>query len=115
MPENTDSRAFDLVLFGATGFTGGLTAEYLARNAPDGCRWALVGRSRPKLEQVRARLAGIDPELADTAAKLQRAGDVRYGYVAQWANYEGLTVNWTELSAAAGGHSVSDGAAAIDS
>ncbi|WP_326599371.1 ABC transporter substrate-binding protein [Streptomyces sp. NBC_01803] len=46
-------------------------------------------------------------ELAETAATLQEAGDVPYGYVAQWANYEGLTVNWTELSAAAGGRSVS--------
>ena len=27
-------REFDIVLFGATGFTGGLTAEYLARHAP---------------------------------------------------------------------------------
>ncbi|MGK5529693.1 ABC transporter substrate-binding protein [Streptomyces sp. URMC 129] len=46
-------------------------------------------------------------ELAETAAALQDTGEVPYGYVAQWANYEGLTVNWTELSAAAGGHSVS--------
>ena len=38
-------RAFDLVLFGATGFTGGLTAEYLAGHVPDGCRWALAGRN----------------------------------------------------------------------
>ncbi|WP_052849470.1 ABC transporter substrate-binding protein [Streptomyces avicenniae] len=46
-------------------------------------------------------------EVAETAAKLQDAGDVRYGYVGQWANYEGLTVNWTEMSAAAGGRTVS--------
>jgi short subunit dehydrogenase-like uncharacterized protein len=49
---------FDLVLFGATGFTGGLTAGYLAANAPEGMRWALVGRNRAKLEAVAARLAG---------------------------------------------------------
>ncbi|WP_228941177.1 saccharopine dehydrogenase family protein [Nocardioides sp. Leaf374] len=60
-----DSRELDLVLFGATGFTGGLTAEYLARTAPTGLRWALVGRSRDKLERVRARLVRIDPALAD--------------------------------------------------
>ncbi|WP_158674573.1 ABC transporter substrate-binding protein [Streptomyces hoynatensis] len=46
-------------------------------------------------------------ELKRTAARLQRSGDVRYGYVAQWANYEGLTVDWTEMSAAAGGRTVS--------
>lgn len=60
-----DQRTYDLVLLGATGFTGGLTAEYLARNAPDGCRWALAGRSMAKLEAVRSRLASIDPALAD--------------------------------------------------
>lgn len=49
-------RQFDLALFGATGFTGGLTAEYLARSGPKGLRWALVGRNRGKLEAVRSRL-----------------------------------------------------------
>src|SRR5438552_3231955 len=57
-------RAYDIVLFGATGFTGGLTAEYLARTAPASLRWALAGRSLEKLEQVRARLAGINRNCA---------------------------------------------------
>ncbi len=56
------SRQYDLVLFGATGFTGGLTAEYLAAQAPAGMRWALVGRSRAKLDAVAARLAAASPE-----------------------------------------------------
>lgn len=73
MPEM--SRPYDLVLFGATGFTGGLTAEYLARNVPDGCRWALVGRSLPKLEQVRARLVAIDPTLEALPLLVADAGD----------------------------------------
>ena len=55
----------DVVVLGATGFTGGLTAEYLARHAPAGCRWALAGRSHPKLEAVRSGLAGHHPALAD--------------------------------------------------
>lgn len=50
------SRTYDLVLLGATGFTGGLTADYLAEHAPDGLRWAIAGRSKEKLEQVRERL-----------------------------------------------------------
>jgi short subunit dehydrogenase-like uncharacterized protein len=37
-------REFDIVLFGATGFVGKLTAEYLAR-AGSGARIALAGRS----------------------------------------------------------------------
>ncbi|MFI6266084.1 saccharopine dehydrogenase family protein [Micromonospora sp. NPDC051006] len=58
-------RAYQVVLFGATGFTGGLTADYLARHAPAGLRWALAGRSPAKLGAVRERLAGIDPALAE--------------------------------------------------
>ncbi|MFC4853422.1 saccharopine dehydrogenase family protein [Actinophytocola glycyrrhizae] len=58
-------REFDVVLFGATGFTGGLTAEYLAAHAPKGCRWAIAGRSREKLVAVRERLAEINPLCAD--------------------------------------------------
>ena len=59
------ARDFDIVIFGATGFTGELTAAYLAEHAPTGCRWALAGRSIPKLEAVRSRLAAINPALAD--------------------------------------------------
>lgn len=58
-------RSYDLVLLGATGFTGGLTAEYLARHAPAECRWALAGRNRAKLEKLRTQLAHIDPALAE--------------------------------------------------
>jgi short subunit dehydrogenase-like uncharacterized protein len=47
---------FDVVLFGATGFTGALTAEYLAGQAGAG-RWAIAGRSREKLAAVRDRLS----------------------------------------------------------
>ncbi|WP_406083294.1 saccharopine dehydrogenase NADP-binding domain-containing protein [Micromonospora zamorensis] len=58
-------RTYDVVLFGATGFTGGLTAEYLARHAPPGLRWALAGRNKDRLAAARGRLAAIDPTLAD--------------------------------------------------
>ncbi|HEX7244316.1 MAG TPA: saccharopine dehydrogenase NADP-binding domain-containing protein [Solirubrobacterales bacterium] len=53
------ARQYDLALFGATGFTGELTARYLAANGPAGLRWALVGRNRGKLERVRAELDEI--------------------------------------------------------
>jgi short subunit dehydrogenase-like uncharacterized protein len=52
-------RAYDVVLFGATGFTGGLTAERLATDGPDDLRWAVAGRDRNKLAAVRDRLAGL--------------------------------------------------------
>ena len=57
----TEKRQYDLALFGATGFTGGLTADYLAANSPVGLTWALVGRNVAKLEAVRARLAEASP------------------------------------------------------
>jgi short subunit dehydrogenase-like uncharacterized protein len=50
------SREFDVVIFGATGFVGELTAIYLAEHAPPGTRIALAGRSEAKLAQVRSRL-----------------------------------------------------------
>jgi short subunit dehydrogenase-like uncharacterized protein len=60
-------RELELVLFGATGFTGRLTAEYLARSAPSGLRWALAGRNPAKLEQIRDGLSAIDPALGSLA------------------------------------------------
>ena len=39
-------RDLDLVLFGATGFTGGLTADYLATAAPVGLRWGISSAAR---------------------------------------------------------------------
>ncbi|WP_121253914.1 saccharopine dehydrogenase family protein [Nocardioides ferulae] len=63
----SDARELDLVVFGATGFTGRLTAEYLARHAPTGLRWALAGRNPDKLDAVRQHLRGIDPAHGDLA------------------------------------------------
>ncbi|MGW0284352.1 saccharopine dehydrogenase family protein [Streptomyces sp. NPDC003236] len=51
-------RPYDLVLFGATGFVGTLTAEYLAAHAPEDLRWAVAGRDELALERLRARLPG---------------------------------------------------------
>jgi short subunit dehydrogenase-like uncharacterized protein len=51
-----DDRALDLVLFGATGFTGKLVGRYLAEHAPEGARIGLAGRSEEKLRSVRGEL-----------------------------------------------------------
>jgi short subunit dehydrogenase-like uncharacterized protein len=64
-PAASSDRELDVVLFGATGFTGRLTAEYLARHAPSGLRWGLAGRNPTKLEGVRAHVATIDATLGD--------------------------------------------------
>ncbi|GAA2424841.1 saccharopine dehydrogenase family protein [Streptomyces macrosporus] len=70
-------RDHDLVLFGATGFAGGLTAEYLAAHAPEGFRWALAGRNREKLLRLRERLAETRPTCADLPLLHADAGDPR--------------------------------------
>jgi short subunit dehydrogenase-like uncharacterized protein len=50
------ARTHDLVVFGATGFVGRLTAAHLAVNAPFDTRIALAGRSLDRLEAVREDL-----------------------------------------------------------
>ena len=57
----------DLLLWGATGFTGRLVADYLAAHAPTSLRWAIGGRSAEKLEAVRAALpVEVETRLADS-------------------------------------------------
>ncbi|MDF3031800.1 MAG: saccharopine dehydrogenase, partial [Moraxellaceae bacterium] len=54
------ARRFDLVLFGATGFTGGLVADYLAAaSRRESFRWAIAGRDAGKLARVRDRVAAV--------------------------------------------------------
>ena len=52
----TEPREFDIIVYGATGFTGRLVAEYLSshygKDAHD-LKWAMAGRSQDKLELVR--------------------------------------------------------------
>ncbi|MFV8186417.1 saccharopine dehydrogenase family protein [Streptomyces sp. AF1B] len=81
-PNRTD-RPYDIVLYGATGFVGTLTAEYLAAHAPDGLRWAIAGRSERKLEQLRERLPGgekvgvLRADVSDPADVRELAGHAR--------------------------------------
>jgi short subunit dehydrogenase-like uncharacterized protein len=51
----TESREFDVVLLGATGFTGGLIADYLAAHSTSALSVALAGRNPAKLDAVRTR------------------------------------------------------------
>ena len=78
------TRRFDLVLFGATGFTGRLVAEHLWRTqASSGLCWALAGRQRDKLEQVRHAIGAsealplVTADAADVAAMESLARQTR--------------------------------------
>ncbi|KAJ2185803.1 suppressor of rasval19, partial [Coemansia sp. RSA 530] len=55
------TRNYDILVWGATGFTGSRLVEYLALNAPAGTRVAIGGRNRSKIEAVRAKLAAKHP------------------------------------------------------
>jgi len=67
------SPKFDIVVYGATGFTGQLVAEYLAANysAKDAPKWAMAGRSLEKLAKVREAIGAP----ADTALIVADAAD----------------------------------------
>jgi short subunit dehydrogenase-like uncharacterized protein len=67
------SSKFDIVVYGATGFTGQLVAEYLAANykGDSGLKWAMAGRSKDKLAAVRDAIGAS----ADTPLIVADAGD----------------------------------------
>jgi short subunit dehydrogenase-like uncharacterized protein len=69
-------REHDIVMFGATGFTGGLTARYLAEHAPVSARIALAGRNMEKLERVRDELGRDLPLLRADAGDRASLDDV---------------------------------------
>jgi short subunit dehydrogenase-like uncharacterized protein len=78
-------RPFAVTLFGATGFTGGLAARYLADHAPAGTKWAIAGRNAGKLEAVRRELEGspcppsavIEADASNGGALLEAARQTR--------------------------------------
>ncbi len=67
------AKAFDLVVHGATGFTGRLVVEYLLQRYPagSGLRWAMGGRSAEKLASVRDAIGAP----ADTPLVLTDSSD----------------------------------------
>jgi short subunit dehydrogenase-like uncharacterized protein len=81
-----NTREFDVIVQGATGFTGQLVAEYLLRQYGTGgsLRWALAGRSEAKLQQLRDALGASASDLEvivadslDTAALQELAARTR--------------------------------------
>jgi short subunit dehydrogenase-like uncharacterized protein len=72
-------RQLDLVVYGATGFSGRQAARYLDRRAPRGLRWAIAGRSREKLEAIQRTLTDPTVSLivADAAQPASLAAMVR--------------------------------------
>jgi short subunit dehydrogenase-like uncharacterized protein len=49
-------REFDIILFGATAFTGKLAAEYVSSHFPTATRWAIAGRNEERLKVLHSQL-----------------------------------------------------------
>jgi len=56
---------YDLVIYGATGFTGKLAVEYVAKQYGSKLKWAIAGRSKERLEDLKKGGASCDILLAD--------------------------------------------------
>lgn len=62
MAPKQHDRQYEVIVLGATGYTGALTAEHIARHLPTNLRWAIAGRSKGKLEDLAARLQKLEPD-----------------------------------------------------
>jgi len=75
MTDPSTARPHAIVVLGATGFTGRLVAEYLARTVGATIPWAIAGRSAAKLADVRRGLVAINPDCESVAVLEADVGD----------------------------------------
>ena len=68
-------REFDIIVYGASGFTGRLVAEYMDRQYGRSVNWAMAGRSADKLAQVRDEM-GINEATPLIAANADEAAEL---------------------------------------
>jgi len=61
MAEELNSRQYELILLGATGYTGKLVAEWVSTHLPNDLRWAVAGRNAKKLQDVVDELKKLSP------------------------------------------------------
>lgn len=54
-------REYDIVLLGATGYTGRYTAEHIVKQLPTDLKWAVAGRSATKLERIISDMKPLNP------------------------------------------------------
>ncbi len=58
----SSDRVLDIVLLGATGYTGTICAEHIIKTFPTSLRWAIVGRSLEALEHLSDKLKVLNPD-----------------------------------------------------
>jgi len=57
-----EPREYELILLGATGYTGKLVAEWVSTYLPQDLKWAIAGRNAKKLEDVVDELKKRSPD-----------------------------------------------------
>ncbi|MEM7431227.1 MAG: saccharopine dehydrogenase NADP-binding domain-containing protein [Pseudomonadota bacterium] len=96
MNEPQDQRQYDVIVWGASGFTGKLVVEYFQRQYGSDLSWAVAGRNQSKLEQTLAEICGdqtrpdvliADSHDAESMADLARATKVVLTTVGPYALY----------------------------
>jgi len=96
------SRQYDVIVWGASGFTGKLVVEYFLQQTGNDIVWAVAGRSRQKLEQVLSELSAGDkaPDIliadshdAESMAVLTQATKVVLTTVGPYALYGDMLVD----------------------
>lgn len=73
-----ESRQYELILLGATGYTGKLVAEWVTTHLPDDLKWAVAGRNAKKLQAVVDELTKLKPDRKQPGMWRQ---NLRYKYV----------------------------------
>lgn len=58
----SSSRQYEVIVFGATGFTGKYTSEHIVSHLPTDLKWAVAGRSAEKLQQLVEELQSANPD-----------------------------------------------------
>lgn len=67
---SSTSRQYDLVLLGATGYTGKLTAEYVQEHVETSLKWAIAGRNAKKLADIAQKLKALNPDRIQPAIEV---------------------------------------------
>ena len=92
--ETNTQRDFDIVVYGATGFTGALVAAYLHEAYGDKINWAIAGRSKSKLDDIKLGLSApnlqilvADSDNTDEMTRLAASTRVVISTVGPYARY----------------------------
>ncbi|KAK4137136.1 hypothetical protein BT67DRAFT_372195 [Trichocladium antarcticum] len=83
MARKDHGRQYDLVVFGASGYTGKYTAQYITTHLPTDLKWAVAGRSQAKLEQVVALCRGLNPDREQPSIEICNLTDEDLAKLAQ--------------------------------